>query len=68
MSQKPEPILVDREMVHNLASQGCAICGHGFAMGETVVPAEGEWEGTRYVHEQEAVWEPEKCAFVARGR
>jgi hypothetical protein len=58
--------LVDLEKLNLLNSEGCAACGRKFTLGETVVLACGPWEGARYVHENEAVWDASNSAFVER--
>ena len=58
--------LVDLELLNLLNSEGCAACRRKFTLGETVVMACGSWEGARYVHESEAVWDPDASLFVLR--
>ncbi len=58
--------LVDREMMNTITS-GCAACGHPFNLGETVVLACGAWEGPpKYIHENEAVFDPRTSTYVER--
>ncbi len=58
--------IVDREMVNTL-SEGCPACGRKFTMGETVVMACGDWEGgPKFIHENEAVYNPEKNCYFER--
>ena len=57
--------IMDREMMS--ASPVCPACGRNFSMGETVVPACGNWgDSPRWVHEQDAVFEESSGAFYER--
>ena len=58
--------LVDLEKLNLLNSEGCAACRRKFTLGETVVMACGSWEGARYVHESEAVWDSGASLFLLR--
>ncbi|MCD6138426.1 MAG: hypothetical protein J7J91_07630 [Deltaproteobacteria bacterium] len=46
--------LIDLEKLNTLI-EGCPACGRKFNLGEEVVLARGQWEGFKYIHENEAV-------------
>jgi hypothetical protein len=50
-------ILIDLEKLNLLNSEGCLACGKKFALGEEVVLARGKWNGFKYIHENEAVFD-----------
>jgi hypothetical protein len=57
--------VVDREMLMNLKT--CTACGRRFNLGEPVVLAYGAWEGPpKWIHEEEAVFDRQKNAYVER--
>jgi hypothetical protein len=59
-------VMLDHEKLNLLSPEGCAACGGTFTLGETVVLACGPWEGAKFVHEAEAVWDEATSAFVER--
>jgi len=59
-------ILIDLEKLNTLGSGSCPACGKNFELGEAVVPAFGAWEGERFIHEQEAVYDKDKEAYYER--
>ncbi len=59
-------VLLDHEKLNLLNPERCAACGGTFTLGETVVLACGAWEGAKYVHEMDAVWDAAAGAFVER--
>jgi hypothetical protein len=40
-----------------LNEEGCPACGGKSTLGEEVVLARGEWEGVKYVHENEVFFD-----------
>jgi hypothetical protein len=50
-------ILIDLEKLNTIGAEGCLACGKKFELGEAVVKACGSWEGARYIHEDEAVYD-----------
>ena len=50
--------LIDLEKLNRLNAEGCLACGKKFALGEEVVLARGRWPGFKYIHENEAVFDP----------
>jgi hypothetical protein len=50
-------ILIDLEKLNTLNKEGCAACGRKFTLGEEVVLARGNWEGVKYIHENEAFFD-----------
>lgn len=66
-TQKGPKIMMDLETLNRMNAQGCAACGKKFALGETAVLARGPWNGgPKYIHENEAHWDPEECIYKAR--
>lgn len=61
-----QKILLDLERVNTLNSEGCLACGNKFALGETAVLACGSWEGLRYIHENEAVFDKKTNCYHER--
>lgn len=49
-------ILIDLERLNRL-STGCLACGHRFSLGDEVVLARGKWDGFKYIHVQEAIFD-----------
>ena len=64
--RKKGRILIDLEKLNTLGAEGCPACGKTFELGETVVPALGAWEGKRYIHEDEAVYDKDANSFYER--
>ena len=56
-SQRKLKILIDLEKLNTLNREGCLACGQKFTLGEEVVLARGKWEGFKYIHENEAVFD-----------
>ena len=66
-NQKIQKRIVDLELLNRLNAEGCPACGRKFSLGETVVTACGAWEGgAKMIHENEAVWDAQTCAYVER--
>ena len=57
MSPKKQKILIDLEKLNRLNAEGCPVCKRKFTLGETVVIACGPWQGAKYIHENEAVFD-----------
>lgn len=49
--------LIDLEKLNTLNEDGCPACGKKFTLGEEVVLARGQWEGVKYIHENEALFD-----------
>lgn len=65
--QKPPTVIVDLEKINTLNADGCAGCGRKFELGEAIVLACGAWDGPpRYIHEKEAVFDPQTRSYVER--
>jgi hypothetical protein len=58
--------LIDLEKHNTLNPEGCPACGRKFELGEPVVLACGNWEGERYIHEDEATLDKETNAYYER--
>ena len=58
--------IIDLEKLNTYNAEGCAACGHKFTLGEPVVLACGYWEGVKYIHENEAVFDHENSAYFER--
>ncbi len=57
--------IIDREKMS--AHPTCPACGRNFSMGETVVVACGTWgDSPRYIHEDDAVYEPADGNYYER--
>ena len=57
MNLKKQKILIDLEKLNRLNAEGCPACKRKFTLGETVVIACGPWQGAKYIHENEAVFD-----------
>ena len=60
-------ILIDLEKLNTLGAQGCPACGRSFELGEAVVLACGSWEGQKYIHEDDAVFDKNTGLYYERG-
>jgi hypothetical protein len=58
--------LVDLEKLNTLNPEGCLACGKKFELGEAVVKASGSWEGAKYIHEDEAVYDKGTKSYYER--
>jgi len=58
--------LIDLEKLNTLNPEGCPACGRKFELGEAVVLACGNWEGKRYIHEDEATFDKKTSAYYER--
>ena len=56
-SRKRNKILIDLEKLNRLNADGCLACGHKFSLGDEVVLARGKWQGFKYIHENEAIFD-----------
>jgi hypothetical protein len=65
-SRSKTKILIDLEKLNMLNAEGCPACGRKFALGEAAVLACGNWEGERYMHEDEAVFEKKTNSYYER--
>lgn len=59
-------ILIDLEKLNTLGSEECPACGRRFQLGEAVVPACGNWEGQKYIHEDEATFDKKSNCYYER--
>jgi hypothetical protein len=59
-------ILIDLEKLNTFGPQGCPACGRSFELGEVVVPACGNWEGQKYIHENEATFDKNTGLYYER--
>jgi hypothetical protein len=57
-AQRKLKILMNLELLNQLNAEGCLACGKKFALGEEVVLARGKWQGFKYIHENEAAFDP----------
>jgi len=55
--------LIDLEKLNTLNPEGCPACRRKFELGEPVVLACGNWEGERYIHEDEATIDRKANAY-----
>jgi hypothetical protein len=58
--------LIDLEKLNTLNEEGCLACGKKFTLGEEVVLARGNWQGVKYIHENEAVFDKNTDIHVER--
>jgi hypothetical protein len=58
-------ILIDLEKLNTL-TEGCLACGQKFNLGDEVVLARGKWDGFKYIHENEAVFDKNHNAHYER--
>jgi hypothetical protein len=54
--RKKHRIFIDLERLNRL-TEGCLACGHRFSLGDEVVLARGKWQGFKYIHINEAVFD-----------
>ena len=59
-------ILIDLEKLNTL-TEGCLACGRKFSLGEEVVLACGKWQGFKYIHKNEAVFDKRTDYHYERG-
>lgn len=55
--QDTRRILIDLNKLNTLNAEGCLACGKKFTLGEEVVLARGNWEGYKYIHKDEAIFD-----------
>jgi hypothetical protein len=60
-------VLIDLEKQNRLNAEGCLACGKKFSLGEEVVLARGKWQGYKYVHKNEAVFDKHANKHYERG-
>jgi hypothetical protein len=60
-------ILIDLEKLNSLNEEGCPACGGKFTLGEEVVLARGNWQGVKYIHENEAFFDKKTNEHYERG-
>jgi hypothetical protein len=58
--------LIDLEKLNTLNEEGCLACGKKFTLGEEVVLARGKWQGVKYIHENEVVFDKNADIHVER--
>jgi hypothetical protein len=54
---KKHRMLIDLERLNSLNAEGCLACGQKFNLGDEVVLARGSWQGFKFIHENEAIWD-----------
>jgi len=59
-------ILIDLEKLNTLNPDGCPACGKTFELGEPVILACGKWEGERYIHEDEAIFDKKTSSYYEK--
>jgi len=52
--------------IRDSSAEGCPACKGKFTLGETVVLACGPWEGMKYIHESEAVFDKKTAMYYER--
>lgn len=60
-------ILMDLEKLNRFNAEGCLACGRKFTLGDPVVMARGKWQGLKYIHEDEAIFDEKTGAHCERG-
>jgi len=66
MKPTRQKIMIDLERLNRLNAEGCPACKRKFTLGETVVLACGPWQGAKYIHENEAVFDKTISAYYER--
>jgi hypothetical protein len=61
-----QKIMIDLETLNRLNAEGCPACSKKFTLGEMVVLACGTWQGAKYIHENEAVFDKTTSTFYER--
>lgn len=65
--RKPLKTIMDLETLNTSNEEGCPACGRKFNLGDPVVMACGNWAGgPRYIHENEAVFDPASGSWMER--
>jgi hypothetical protein len=59
-------IFIDLERLNRLNAEGCRACGHKFSLGDEVVLARGKWQGFKYIHRNEAVFDRKTASYFER--
>ena len=59
-------ILIDLEKLNTLNAEGCPACGRKFSLGDQVVLARGKWQGLKYVHGSESVFDKKSDTHYER--
>ena len=59
-------IFIDLERLNRLNAEGCMACGHKFSLGDEVVLASGKWQGFKYIHKNEAVFDRKTESYYER--
>ena len=66
MKPTKQKLIIDLEKLNSLNAEGCPACQRKFTLGETVVLACGPWQGAKYIHENEAVFDKTTSAYYER--
>jgi hypothetical protein len=66
MKPTKQKLMIDLEKLNSLNAEGCPACKRKFTLGETVVLACGPWQGAKYIHENEAVFDKTTSAYYER--
>ena len=64
--KKMHRVFMDLEKLNRLNAEGCLACGHKFSLGDEVVLARGKWQGFKYIHENEAIFDKKTDAHYDR--
>lgn len=64
--KKMHRVFIDLEKLNRLNAEGCLACGHKFSLGDEVVLARGKWQGFKYIHENEAIFDKKTDAHYDR--
>jgi hypothetical protein len=65
-TKKKHRIMIDLERLNSLNAEGCLACGQKFNLGDQAVLARGNWQGFKFIHEHEAVWDGRTQAHYER--
>jgi hypothetical protein len=60
-------VLINLEKQNRLNAEGCLACGKKFSLGDEVVLARGRWQGYKYIHQNEAVFDKHANKHYERG-
>jgi hypothetical protein len=66
MKPTTQKIIIDLEKLNRLNAQGCPACKKKFTLGEMAVLACGSWQGAKYIHENEAVFDKKTSTYYER--
>ncbi len=64
----PTKVIVDLSFMNSPDTGKCPACKRPFSLGETAVLAIGGWEGQRFIHENEATFDPDIRCYKQKNR